>query len=455
MNVSLKHCKNIAFLLFCMLMSSTVLAVDKPNTPQTTCATKDCHTVYSTKAFVHGPVELGDCKACHKPLDSKKHTFEFIRKGQDLCGNCHLDQATGKNVHKPVESGDCTQCHDPHSSDSKFMLTEKKVADICEDCHQVTGQLQYLHGPTAIGECTMCHDSHSSNHEKLLVEDSANLCFSCHTITQQELEKYEFIHKPAQSDCIGCHSGHGADNPMMLKDEAPQLCFPCHREIEKTATTSTCQHGVVTKPDGCMMCHTPHASNVKYILKSDPASLCMSCHNKPVAISKDETLVAFKELEDKKFMHGPVAQKDCKGCHLTHGSNHFRLLEKAYPPRFYAPYKSENYGLCFSCHQEDLSRTEKTTQLTDFRNGEINMHYLHVNKAERGRTCRSCHQTHASNLPKHIRASVPYGKWDLPVNFTKTKTGGTCAPGCHRAKDYDRNNPVDYAAEAKKLKRSG
>ena len=68
-----------------------------------------------------------------------------------------------------------------------------------------------------------------------------------------------------------------------------------------------------------------------------------------------------------------------------------------------------------------------------------------MNKERRGRTCRACHQTHASNLPKHIRESVSYGMWDLPVGFTKTQTGGSCSPGCHLPKDYDRENAVDYS----------
>jgi predicted CXXCH cytochrome family protein len=61
-----------------------------------------------------------------------------------------------------------------------------------------------------------------------------------------------------------------------------------------------------------------------------------------------------------------------------------------------------------------------------------------VNKAVKGRTCRACHETHASNFPKHIREAVPFGSWDLPVNFEKTESGGSCAPGCHKEKKYDR-----------------
>ena len=121
-------------------------------------------------------------------------------------------------------------------------------------------------------------------------------------------------------------------------------------------------------------------------------------------------------------------------------------LAKEYPSQFYAPFQKENYELCFGCHSEDLVLTKETSDLTDFRNGDLNLHYLHVNKERRGRTCRSCHATHASNLPNHVRESVPYGTWSLPIGFNKKSSGGSCTPGCHLPKDYDRKNPVDYSA---------
>ena len=435
-------------ILLISALAPNAAAVEKPTTEQKTCVTAECHTNYSKKAYVHGPVELGECKNCHKAVDPSQHTYEPTRQGKALCeANCHLDQAVKKNVHEPLKTGDCLQCHDPHSSDNKFLLKEKTVAANCRKCHQITRGLEFLHGPTAVGECTICHESHSSDHKALLVSQHSELCFSCHTVTQDELKKYEFVHEPAKNDCIGCHDPHGANNSKMVKGVAPFLCYTCHKDIQKVAENSPYQHTVVGDVDGCLRCHTPHASTVKFLLKKDTMSLCMTCHDKPQGISKDEVLPAFTEqLKDKKFLHGPVAQNDCSGCHVTHGSKYFRLLAKNYPPIFYAPFSEENYDLCFGCHEKTLVLTARTDNLTDFRNGYRNLHFLHINKERRGRTCRACHQTHASNLPRHIRESVPYGMWELPVGFSKTKTGGACAPGCHLAKDYDRENPIDYSA---------
>jgi predicted CXXCH cytochrome family protein len=278
-----------------------------------------------------------------------------------------------------------------------------------------------------------------------LTVEPKKLCFSCHEITEQELEKFEFVHEPVKGDCVVCHSPHGGDNSKMLIAKAPDLCYPCHEDIKDMAENSVVKHSVVKSEGGCLKCHTPHASSIQYGLKAAPMDLCMGCHDKAVGISKDEILKAFSgEIKGMKFMHGPVGEKNCKGCHTPHGSKNFRLLAKDYPPQFYSSFEVENYDLCFSCHPKDLVLNAETKDLTDFRNGRSNLHFLHVNKDTRGRTCRSCHAVHASNREKHLRESVPYGSWELPINFSKTATGGRCEPGCHIPKDYDRKKPVEY-----------
>ena len=88
--------------------------------------------------------------------------------------------------------------------------------------------------------------------------------------------------------------------------------------------------------------------------------------------------------------------------------------------------------------------------LTDFRNGDRNLHHVHVNRERKGRTCRACHETHASSRDKHIRDSVPFGEggWELPIGFERRANGGSCAPGCHTPYAYDRVDPVPYEPPA-------
>ncbi|MCF7954797.1 MAG: cytochrome c3 family protein [Phycisphaerae bacterium] len=435
--------------LLVFVISDMAVAVDKPTVEPKTCVTAECHGNYSQKKFLHGPVVEKECGVCHESSDPAKHSYVLAEKGRELCESCHLDQASKKNVHKPLKDGDCLQCHDPHASNNKKFLVKDTVGDLCAGCHKNVTQKKHLHGPVAVGQCSVCHNAHSSDNDHLLSVEPKKLCIACHTTTKKEMDKFEFVHKATDGQCFGCHDPHGADNWKMLRAEAPEMCYSCHEDIKNRAENSKHKHGVIKEKGSCLICHTPHASTVKYILKDAPIKLCLNCHNKPLGVSKDDVIPAFtSQIEGKKFKHGPVDDNDCAGCHKTHGSDHFRMLENKYPAFFYAPFDKKNYELCFGCHEDTVVENERTEELTDFRNGDLNLHYLHVNKERRGRTCRACHQTHASNHPKHIRESVPYGQWDLPIGFSKTETGGSCAPGCHVAKNYDRDKAVDYSFKA-------
>ncbi|MBE0535564.1 MAG: cytochrome C [Phycisphaerae bacterium] len=434
----------LALATLCFLAVGAWAQRTKPTTIQS-CNQTDCHDQFEMKEYLHGPIALGECTGCHKPDNPAEHTFKFAREGNDLCVNCHLEQTGGKHVHKPLTEGKCTQCHDPHSSDTKGLLVKETVAETCAQCHNVTDH-EFLHGPAAVGECSICHNAHSSDEKKLLTMKPTDLCLACHEVTKNEIAKFEFVHEPAKGECAACHDPHGAKNRQMLKSDAPEMCITCHADVHKVATESKVKHDAVMTAGGCLQCHTPHASTVQHNLRKAPMDLCVDCHSKPVGGADNPVPSFTDQIKGKKFPHGPVQDKDCSGCHQTHGSDHFRLLTAEYPAVFYADFAEQNYALCFTCHQKTLVWTEKTEDLTNFRNGERNLHYLHVNKETRGRTCRACHETHASNQPKHIRESVPYGMWNLPLNFKKAETGGSCSPGCHIAKVYDRDKPVDYTA---------
>jgi predicted CXXCH cytochrome family protein len=72
------------------------------------------------------------------------------------------------------------------------------------------------------------------------------------------------------------------------------------------------------------------------------------------------------------------------------------------------------------------------------------MHWVHVNQ-EKGRTCRACHEVHASTHPAHIRDAVPFGNtgWMLELNYQQTAEGGSCSPGCHKPRSYNRTAPAN------------
>jgi predicted CXXCH cytochrome family protein len=414
------------------------VAAQAPPKYQGNCTDAGCHNTYGTKAVVHDPIAQDACDVCHEEADAARHKFGFTEGGVELCQQCH-DEPEGKVRHDPVSGGECTACHDPHASAHRNLLVAGSEAELCGECHdEVAEGLKYVHGPVAAGACTVCHDSHASDHPAMLVGSDRAVCESCHEPMRDRITDKQIKHSPVTEGCLTCHNPHGADNKMNLTAEAPELCLDCHDDIGDTIDDASVTHDAVTTGRACASCHDPHASDVQVLLSAEPMELCLSCHDKSLA-SRDAKLTDLKTLlTENTNHHGPIQENNCSSCHRVHGGSHFRLLTEAYPADFYAPFEEKRYALCFDCHEPDLLADAETEKLTNFRNGKQNLHYVHVHRTPKGRTCRACHNTHASRRPRHITESVPFGSWDLPINFEKTETGGSCQPGCHRAYRYDR-----------------
>ncbi len=403
------------------------------------CVTDQCHSNMGKADYVHGPVGAGQCVVCHEegnprhPTGSGKDFKLAFGGGKELCYACHDRKDANPVVHKPVATGDCVACHDPHQSDAELQLEKPTTSELCFSCHEDDKtNRSFVHGPVAAGDCNICHNPHSAPFPNLTEETGAALCLLCHVDRKEEFTR-KYVHGPVEDDCGECHNAHATDSPYMLYGDGKELCYRCHTKMKEHIESSAVQHTAVKK-DPCTACHTPHSSNFPRQLRAGTKDICFTCHTDLAA-----------KIKNSKYLHGPVKQNDCYACHDPHGSNYTKVLKKPFPAQFYIPYRTENYALCFDCHNKDIALNEFTTKLTDFRNGDWNLHFLHVNKDPKGRSCKACHEVHAGNQKKHIRKEVPFGKiWKLPINYTKTPTGGRCVVGCHKPKDYDRVNPVVY-----------
>lgn len=416
------------------------------------CVTSECHANVKDYKVLHGPVNVNACDACHKLTDEKAHKFTMLRSAQETCTFCHKMDLSQPVVHKPLTSGDCLPCHNPHGGPTGKFLRGESMTKLCVQCHKDPAAGKHMvHGPVAAGACEACHQPHAASYPKLLVAEGKALCYSCHKEMSDQMKNVRVAHKPVvQGDCSQCHDPHASDFTKQTKAAPLQLCTGCHEPIRKAATEATHKHSIVTTDQACLNCHTSHGSSIAKLMKNEPQKVCMSCHTKEIKVDKTRIVASVAEINDpNQIKHGPIQQGNCSGCHDVHGSNLSRLLNKPYPDAFYQPFDVEKYQLCFSCHDQQLVLLDKTKGLTGFRNGERNLHYVHVNIAERGRSCRACHETHASKQPLHIRDSVPYGNWKLPLNFSRTATGGSCSPGCHQPYAYDRDKPVAIVSAAK------
>jgi predicted CXXCH cytochrome family protein len=416
--------------------------------PLNSCVTADCHPGIKQHQVLHGPLNVNACDACHESTDVPKHKFQLKRKPTELCSFCHvIDTGKAPFVHKPIETGECMGCHNPHGGFDRRLLKPNEMGRACATCHKdhdFHGKA-FVHGPVAAGECYGCHNAHAGDNKNLLVHTGRDLCLSCHKELEHQLDSYPYLHEPLQKDCVQCHNPHASDFRMMTKAAPVQLCTTsCHDDIRQAVTTATYKHSAVTEKGGCTNCHLPHGGQMARLLKAEPVDVCLKCHDKPIEKEGQVIVAAVADLTDPAlYHHGPLKEGDCGGCHQVHGSNESRLLAGHYAKEFYAPFAVERYGLCFSCHQKDMVLLPQTTGVTGFRDGDKNLHYVHVNKVKNGRTCRACHNTHVSKDPQIVRESVKYGSWELPINFKPTATGGSCASGCHQPLRYDRLSPFN------------
>jgi predicted CXXCH cytochrome family protein len=412
-----------------LLVLGGLLLVCQDAAAQETCASAQCHATLLKAKTVHPPTET--CGSCHESVATPhpqkgKRTFVLTQAPPALCFGCH--EAFGKKgqVHPPVKDGACTTCHDPHASAEPKLLVQP-LKDLCGSCHDVPGKAKQVHGPVSAGDCTACHAPHESDAKPLLVKPGEDLCFGCHQEIQDLLKKKN-VHPALASGCTSCHNPHGADYPKLLSDEGAKVCYQCHDPIAAKVEKAPVVHAPVKSAAGCASCHSPHAADQAKLLLKPEKETCLGCHDKVIT-------------QAMTVLHGPINQGKCVPCHDPHGSQVPRLLVKEFPRDPYAPYTEGEYALCFGCHKRDLLQYPDTSFATNFRDGERNLHYLHVNDKQKGRSCVLCHDMHGSSSPRLIAESVPFGKWNLPLKFVKTETGGGCSPGCHRPAYYDRKVP--------------
>lgn len=425
----------------------------KPTGPlpdDASCITPECHVTYLTASHIHAPIALVNCEACHEP-DTGTHEYPLTRpEDNDTCTFCHQIGNQREHIHAAVENPGCVGCHDPHASEADFLMSQPSVEEVCALCHLPSEGI-YGHEPYHAGDCAACHQPHESNYLHLLRGgENRDHCFMCHAESAYAIRNAPYVHDAVKEACTTCHAAHASDFEHHLNFPIEQACFACHKDLEEQVGLATAPHEAVFTAERCANCHDAHASGRPKMLKDRQTTLCLQCHNKPITAYDGRTIPDMtSSVTAQQYLHGPVESGDCAACHNVHGSTHVKLLRETFPPTFYADFNLQSYVLCFSCHNRELVLTELTDDLTGFRDGDTNLHYLHVHRDKKGRTCKTCHAIHGSDLPKHIARTVPFEGseiYPMPIGFKKTDTGGSCAPGCHEPKEYDRASPANPAA---------
>ena len=368
------------------------------------CANAQCHNAQTSFRHLHTKGKKELCIHCHKPVKPTRHRFRPADKTQRVCIGCH----------------------------KKYSQT-----------HPVRKSWRFEHGPVAAGDCLSCHQPHGSNHRNLLRKKAGQSCSICHSDLSHPKPPHPGLHKPVkQGKCLTCHVSHGSKTRHLLRANPIESCLKCHKKVREKLAKTRAHHGAMERGQRCLNCHTGHAALHKYMLRRPDSKLCLGCHNKAVVTFGKKRLINIAHyLKTHKVHHKPITKGKCTACHKAHGSLHRKLLAENLPRTLYSKFSKTQYALCFSCHKPELVTTKQTYRATKFRNGALNLHYLHTMQ-KKGHSCRFCHNVHASHKPHLIRETVRFGRWDLPVGFKKMPHGGTCQTACHHTRKYNRSKPA-------------
>lgn len=330
-----------------------------------------------------------------------------------------------RTLHSPLESGNL----EPEVDTSGGCRTAT--------CHADLSPSPEIHSRVGATMCSSCHaaEGEPGKHRFRLTETDGGVCGTCHVPTL----KANLVHAPVRERrCLNCHTPHGKIQAKLLSEgEASRLCSKCHPSVHAEVL-----HGPYA--DGqCLACHAAHESAFPKLTRQSSSALCLGCHNREIPVpGRERPLPNMSSLiGSSRFVHGPIREGECGPCHNAHASGNLNLLRIPFAREFYQPWDPSHYALCFQCHSPELVTEERTFSATGFRDGDRNLHHVHVQQ-EKGRSCRACHEVHASDVPFHMRRSVPFGGWELPIRYKPLPNGGTCEEGCHLARTYDRTRPA-------------
>ena len=243
-------------------------------------------------------------------------------------------------------------------------------------------------------------------------------------------------------NCTACHTAKDGDSGKLII-QGDELCFKCHKDIKQKVKNSINKHGAM-EMGGCLGCHNPHTSkNVSLLKEEDSKTICLTCHSSQLPRDEDGKMLMNmgEHLTNNPDAHGPIMWGDCAACHDPHGSDNLRMLKKPFPKKSSITFKADNY-VCFECHEPKKMTQRYTKEFTEFRNGNKNAHYLHVN--QKRISCKVCHDYHASkDLPHHLRDETTFGPAKFPLRYIGSPDGGSCNPICHTRRYYNQVKPVN------------
>ncbi|EHP86313.1 decaheme c-type cytochrome, DmsE family [Geobacter metallireducens RCH3] len=249
------------------------------------------HSLHGEQIKPETGLPLVNCESCHGPGSlAIEKLGDNVEENDEKKVKC--DTSTFLDIHNlptPAQSLICLKCHAAASSPTLAHWTGS------------------VHALNDVG-CFDCHKLHRSPRQKVTREETAELCYGCHT--EIKAENSLFSHHPIREKkiaCTDCHDPHGSVQPHLLKGSTPkELCTRCHMEKQGPFAF---EHGDVT--ENCATCHSPHGSVNNHLLNAAMPFLCLQCHGGHVV-----TLMPNDPVDKRLF------NNRCTDCHSQiHGTD--------------------------------------------------------------------------------------------------------------------------------------
>jgi len=428
------------------------------------CVSAACHGSLRGGGVTHAAGRLVQgCDQCHA-ADAGGHTYALVAKGATLCLTCHETITNHSPAHEKAMGGDdCLACHAGHGprGGAAMVAAGGGAKRACLACHVMT-EGAVKHGPFAAGRCETCHTPHGERAAEMLLAaggaKAASVCTACHAGAGYGERMAASPHRELAGGCAACHEPHAAAGKKLLAGPSRAVCLGCHEEISKTIVAAGGKggstHGPVMETEGCVRCHDAHGAGGvggvagAAMLRGAEPGLCLECHGKPVKMAGGRVIAAMGVAEPGAA-HQTGGHSTCSGCHSVHGAVQQHLLAGSNEKLPLGEFDGGKFGLCFGCHDAGLVRVAAAT---GFRDGERNLHGVHVAGEGTSRGCVACHSTHGEGEPRLMVRKVNYqgSGWGMPMGFVVTEQGGRCGTACHEAMEYSRK-----AGGARNMKQNG
>lgn len=325
--------------------------------------------------------------------------------------------------------------------------TDRKYHKTClsAGCHEPqTHPGEPLHPPFREGRCLVCHDDHATSQPHLIKAGGDALCLSCHTGMTLTTATQTLAHPAGGQHCTQCHNPHQSRERNLLRGKEQLLsCAGCHADFLAKMAKQPYRHHYLDPKTECGSCHYAHRRPGQHYLRENVSETCLTCHDLKIGTAGHVLENVADRINRAPVVHGAVKQGACPACHTPHGSPQPSLLKPGYPAGSYETYRSEQYAVCWQCHAKALAENPHGSGgVTSFRNGDQNLHFLHVTRLKRGRACHLCHEAHAADAPHLLRETVRFGQWNAPLVYKPADGGGSCQTPCHRERQYSRDQAV-------------